>query len=95
MVVAKQEAQAAWSQLQEEKLRTDALLQRQHELIACLSLVAEAERAAGGNSASVDMLQEVGRCVAEAKSDATGRVGGAGGGATAHIELLELLGEGT
>lgn len=94
-VAAQREVQAANARLAEEKLRTDALVQRQYNLITCLGRVSDIQRAHSSPNASThELINAVRR---KLTSSAAAKGAGAGGGAADEddIELLEVLGVGS
>ena len=82
-VLAKREVQQANAKLAEEKLRADALLYRQHELIECIGWVSDVGRSAAGNQRARELIDSVRKQIVS--------TGGSEGG----IELGRLLGQGT
>ncbi len=99
-VTAEKQLQQAHEQLALEKIRTDALLKRQHELIDVLGKVSNAGKDMASDSAAGRMLEAVKRSmIHEGRLGSLGR-GGAGVGADGKevrelIEMLELIGEGS
>ncbi|GAX80143.1 hypothetical protein CEUSTIGMA_g7581.t1 [Chlamydomonas eustigma] len=102
-VVAQRQLQQAHSELAGEKIRTEALLSRQYDLIECIGWVSEVGRSVAGDARSAELIDRVWRqMIGErrmvTKSDflATHEKTGEGGPATRHdVELMELMGEGS
>lgn len=83
-VLAKREVQVAYAKLEKEKIRSQALIRRQYELIECLGWVSEVGSSAGTQKAS-ELIASVRRQISESLStDDDGK-----------IELNSLLGEGS
>jgi hypothetical protein len=94
VVIAERNRQRAHAELAVEKLRMDALLQRQCELIACLGKIGSAGKGsasdchtmtAARHSTRAQMLQNVRLHVAEGEEK----------NSRDNIQLHELLGQGT
>ncbi len=79
--------QSAHALLEEEKVRSDALLKRQHELIACLGWVSELGRSTAKTATEATLLLSVQQ---QLMTMGTGQAAGG-----EQIELLELLGSGS
>ena len=88
-VLAEREVQRAHAKLAEEKVRTEALLHRQHELIECLGWVSEVGRSAAGNKKAAELIDSVRKQIV-----AGGYSSGSSIGAD-QIELVGFLGEGS
>ncbi|GAX76175.1 hypothetical protein CEUSTIGMA_g3619.t1 [Chlamydomonas eustigma] len=59
MVVAQRETEKALAALAEEKHRVEALLHRQYELIACISMVMDVGKSAGNGHMASELLESV------------------------------------
>ncbi|GAX84475.1 hypothetical protein CEUSTIGMA_g11895.t1 [Chlamydomonas eustigma] len=59
MVLAQRETERALTALAEEKCRVEALLQRQYELIACISMVMDVGKSAGNKHMASELLESV------------------------------------
>ena len=86
-VLAKREVELAHARLAEEKVRTEALLHRQYELIECIGWVSDLGRSASGNQKAVELIDSVRKQIA-----AGGSISGRDG---EQIELISLLGQGS
>ncbi len=80
-VLAKREAQR-------ERERTEALLQRQYELIDCLGWVSDVGRSAKDDSKALKLIESVSRQIIFSGKSAEGDV-------SQRIELLEFIGQGS
>ena len=60
-VLAKREVQKSHAELAEEKLRADALVQRQYELIECLGWVSDVSQSSAGDRRASSLIDKVRR----------------------------------
>ena len=85
-VLAKREVQEAHAKLAEERVRTEALLHRQYELIECIGWVSDVGRAAAGDQKATELIDSVRKQIA---------AGGPLCDGSGDIELICVLGQGS
>ncbi|GAX80144.1 hypothetical protein CEUSTIGMA_g7582.t1 [Chlamydomonas eustigma] len=92
-VLAQRQLQQAHAELAEEKVRTEALMCRQRELIECIGWVSQVGRSAAGDARSAELIDRVWQQMIQDG----GRDHSVSCGAPEldDIELMELMGEGS
>ncbi len=91
-VLSQRAVEEAHARLSEEKLRGDALVKRQMELIQCLGWVSDVARSAETDSQSAELIDSVRRQLATLGESESSPMSSRGG---STIELKVLIGQGS